>query len=406
MRIVYTDRNRDLAPKVVNTIVENYIRNANIKFDEALLNAEAYFEKQANRYEAEVGRLDKMKVQFAIDHPGLEPTDPMSVQNMLTTRQAELDRVTQELDSNRSQKAKQEEWYKTLPDEVVQTSTKENPEYTLKFQQLSDLEKELNNHLFYWNRTEEHPLVKKCRDRIAQIKAELAAMQKDVEGNEVRIPNQTKVAAKGEIERLAGVIESLERRHAELNSEIDQWLNTQRNYIVIRNQYNDMNRDLAEATAQRDFWEKALNNTRQTLQAQIASRGQRLSFTSRAEVARASSPTLFKIILAALVAGLGAGALMIFVAELLDHSFRSVDQAIEELKLPVLGAVTEITTAGQAMRRKLLSFGVYPALGVAMVLILLAAFYFTWLDLEQPQRFERLRRSVAGEQVESRMARS
>ena len=64
---------------------------------------------------------------------------------------------------------------------------------------------------------------------------------------------------------------------------------------------------------------------------------------------------------------------------------------MDELKLPVLGAINEIITPGRALRRKVLGWGVYPALGLAMVMILISAFAVAYLSLEYPNHFEKLR---------------
>ena len=66
-----------------------------------------------------------------------------------------------------------------------------------------------------------------------------------------------------------------------------------------------------------------------------------------------------------MVLGFGAGVGMIIATETLDRSFRDVDETVDQPKLPVFGAVSEIVTHTEAHRRRVMAWGVFPALGVA-----------------------------------------
>ena len=100
-----------------------------------------------------------------------------------------------------------------------------------------------------------------------------------------------------------------------------------------------------------------------------------------------------KIIGMALFLGFSVGSLLVILAELLDGSYRSVEQAIDDIKIPVLGAVNEIVSPGLAMRRKVLGWGVYPACTAALTLILIAVFVLTYYSLEAPHKYKQLKDS-------------
>ena len=107
-------------------------------------------------------------------------------------------------------------------------------------------------------------------------------------------------------------------------------------------------------------------------------------------ITKPSSPTIAGVLMTALVLGLGVGALMVILAELFDHSFRSVQHAVDDLKLPVLGAVNEIVTPADSFRRKVINWGVFPAITTVMVAVLLVSIYLANLSLTDPGRFEQL----------------
>lgn len=389
--VTFSHPSRDMAPKVANQLVENYLRETRRKLDETLLMAKAFFEKEVDRYRALVQELEAKQVQFRMNNAGLLPDDPSSVQNKLIELRSRLQHITEELEVTKGQRGKLVEWIKTQPDQITKTQTVQNPVLAQLMTERGDLEKMLDQHLHFFGRTEDHPLVKKTRQQMAEIDKRIAETQGQIEGPSANEPNSAKLLAQQQAETMAGTIIALVKQRDELTDQVEKFEMLDRNFVVVRAEYVKLQRDLQEATDQLKFWEANLNRTTIALKAELGARGVRLTFTQRADVARPAKPTVILVIAAALVLGLGVGAVILLLAELTDNSFRSVDQAVDELKLPVLGAVTEIITTADMARRKLLSWAVYPAIGVAMVLVLLVSGYLVYINLEDTERFEQLK---------------
>jgi uncharacterized protein involved in exopolysaccharide biosynthesis len=393
--VSFADPNRDMAPKVANQAVENYLRETRRKLDETLLLAKAFYEKEVERYRALVQDLEAKQITFKMNNAGLLPDDPSSVQNKLIELRSQVTRISQELEVTKSQRAKLLEWIASQPDETVKTEKIPSPVLGQLVTERAELIKALNQHINFFNRTEEHPLVKKTRQQIADLDKRIEETPATSEGTVTREPNNSKILAQQQAETTLGTVTALSRQLVELNDQKDKFEMLDRNFVVVRSEYLRLQRDLAEATDQLKFWETNLNRTTIALKAELGARGVRLTFTQRADVAKPSKPTLLVVLGAAVVLGLMAGAGVLLMAEVTDHSFRSVDQAVDELKLPILGAVTEIATPAEVARRKILSWAVFPAVGVAMLLVLLMSVYLVYLNLEQNQRFEQLRRHPA-----------
>src|SRR5690606_19799153 len=116
-----------------------------------------------------------------------------------------------------------------------------------------------------------------------------------------------------------------------------------RNFFKIRDDYSRLEGDLEEAQSRLRFWDQNLRNTTTAWTIEQQNAGIRIRMWQRAQdPTEPSSPDLTRIIGIAMVLGLGVGVVMVLAAELLDHSFRSVEHAVDELKLPVLGTVNEI----------------------------------------------------------------
>jgi uncharacterized protein involved in exopolysaccharide biosynthesis len=253
------------------------------------------------------------------------------------------------------------------------------------------LEEQLDAHLNQWRRTEEHPAVVKTRERLAETIQRLETLEETVAGDTVVKINVERQKAKKSLEILAGRIETLESQRDELLGQIERYRVLQQNFYVVRNDYNRMQAELAETEEQLEFWSENLRNTQMALQAAVSNQAIRLAPLEHGEEqTRPSKPTVFQIIAVALAGGLGAGVGVVVLSELLNHSFNSVEHAVDDLKLPVLGAVSEIVTPARAFRRKIISLGLLPTAGALMVAILLVSFFLAYLSLERPHEYEQL----------------
>ena len=103
------------------------------------------------------------------------------------------------------------------------------------------------------------------------------------------------------------------------------------------------------------------------------------------------SPRGITVLLLCLVAGVVAGAIFVFLAEILDHVFRSSSQVGRSLGLPILEAIDEIVT-GQDRRRFLVQHAVVNPL---LILVCLGVTGLTgsmaYLSLTQPWTYQKIR---------------
>jgi len=389
--VSYTDTDRELAPKIVNKLVENYIRNTRQQLDNMLLNAKTFFEREVARYRAKITELDSKKLRFELDHPGLLPNDPASVEAELQSFRQQLAGGTMQLNLAKEKRSKLVAWVKDQPEFIEKSRTGQNPELAAIQEKIAALESDLEVHLYHMNRTEEHPAVIRLRARLARLVEQSKKLDDQVVIGKELEPNTNRLEAEREIETLSGILVAIERHVDGLTKQVEQYEILKRNFFVVRNDYLQIERELGEAKSQLKFWDENLRGTITALTAEIGQRGVRMRLLEEApELARPSKPTLLGILAAAIAAGLGVAAAMILITELMDRSFRDVEQAVDELKLPVMGAVNEITASGLMFRRKVLGWGVYPAVGVVMVMILISSITLAHLSLSKPIYYENL----------------
>ena len=88
--VSYTSTEREKAPEVANRLVENYIRKNKLELSETLKGAYSFFQKEVLRFSTHVRELESKKLRFEMDHRGLLPDDPQSVQTKLVELRAQL----------------------------------------------------------------------------------------------------------------------------------------------------------------------------------------------------------------------------------------------------------------------------------------------------------------------------
>jgi len=393
--VSFTDMDRALVPKVVNKLIENYMTKVRTELDETLLDQKKFFDTEVNRYRTKVRELESAKLRFTLTQGGITPEDPMFVYNKLEDLKKNKDKMKADIEKAKGSLDALIKWVKEQPDVVQNTTKEENEELVELKEKLKSLKQALDANLYELRRTKEHPQVKDLIRRIADTNKEIAEFEGGDKLNIEEVPNVEKIAADKDISTKAGELAAMEKTLEETAAEVDKFELLNRDFFRVRNDYLKITRDLTESTDQLKFWEDNLRRTQMALTVSVGDRGMRLSFVQRAPetVTKPSSPTLFKIIGAAIALGLAAGILMIVLAELLDHSYRSVEQAIDEIKLPVLGAINEIVSPAAAMRRKILGWGVFPLVTTVLALLLTGVFMLTYLSLEQPHKYDMLKQN-------------
>lgn len=388
--VTFADPDRDLAPRVVNQLIENYIRKTKQELNEVLLNAKIFFDKESQRYRGKMQELEEKKLRFGAANPGMLPDDPASVKSRLIEARSQLTTSANEAEVTKEKLAALGAWVQAQPEFIDRPVMGENPAYRELINRKTAVENELDVSLSTFRRTEDHPAIISARARLIDIDKKLATTAPQIELSRNSETNQPRNDAMREIQTLRGALTALERQRDELIAQVEQYEVLDRNFYISRNEYAKMERELEEATSQATFWEDKLRSTQIALSAEFSQKGMRLTFEQRADIARPSKPTMFMVIAAALVLGAGVGVLMLVVSELLDTSFRNADQAMDDLKLPVLGAVSEIVSPAQNFRRRILNYAIYPGVATVMVVILLVNFWLIYLSLEDTLRFEQL----------------
>ncbi|MBH05410.1 MAG: hypothetical protein CMJ20_03730 [Phycisphaeraceae bacterium] len=392
VRISYTDPIPDVAIRVTNRLVDNYIEKASSLFDVQLAETSDFFRKQVDKYSELMNQKEIERLRFEENNPGLNPEDPMSLDAQITQLQARKATLAQNRAVRLQERESLRAWVVDQPEMITFPVDQENPKLAVLRVRVEQLANEL-----YGLRTgtggaapkkDRHPDVKRAKAEISRIEATMQDTVQSVQVASEPQLNQTRIETEVRIEAMNGELVGLEQQLSDVNNQIMIYQVRKRNFFPLRNQYLTCKRKIEEYKTQLAFWEGRYRDTQVARKAAAARQGISLRVIDRPpEFAMPSEPTLLKILLAAVIIGLGTATAVIILTELLDHSFRNVQHAVDELKLPVLGAVNEIMTPTEMFRRKIFGWGIVPATATAILVLLGISIFLVQTSLTEPQKY-------------------
>ncbi len=391
--VSYTDEDRGLVPDVVNRIVDNYIQQASERFEGRLVGALKFFEGQEVKYEAKLRAAETKKMNFEKRYTGLRPDNPNSIEKQLMEKQARLESVKERIEILKRRRQALKSLIDQAPLVLPQGPSTDSPEVLELVQRKNSLRDQLDAFVNSPGMpTGSHPRVKSFEGQIAALVVRIAEARQQGGTVQNMVPNMERMASIREYEMDGAELRSLEQQFTETATLVAMLDETQRKFMDLRGEYLEYKREIADAGSGRVFWASRLRDTRVALETSVNNESLRLHVIERPEqiITKPSTPTIASILTTALVLGLGVGSLMVILAELFDHSFHSVQHAVDDLKLPVLGAVNEIVTPANLFRRKVMNWGIFPAVAAVMVATLLVSIYLANLSLTEPERFEQL----------------
>lgn len=248
----------------------------------------------------------------------------------------------------------------------------------IKESEVAKLEEQLKNLLV--DSTEQHPLVRELRQKVAIAKKELESDDYQVIGNEQPVTDATREALKQELDKLI----SKETASASASNAFAG--ETQDPNQVI---YKLLLMDKVDSSLARDM------NVNENIYNMLLQKLETAKITQRLETSREGTrytiidpprlpltpvkPNKIKIIFLGIFLGSFAGTGLVFGREFLDQSFLDIEDIKQSLELPVLGAISRLTTQEEIDRekyrkKKLITIALVSS--AALILIALLTYFF------------------------------
>ncbi len=394
VNISYVSPERRRVPKIADYLVENYITNVknqviestggikkSLKIEIASLNIRSAKERQALE-------------QFNFDHPDFKGVDYTTYKNNI--KKLEEDRLENlaEIATSKVAASEKKLYLKSLPKYVQGIRLIDNPDKQELLRQISKLNDNLTDQRSL-GRKNTHPAVKKTLANIIQLKDKVRDIPDKVEEKTAKTPNPEIHEIEKEITQIEADVKILQAKNESIKIKRTENVRLDGLFESDRKAFKKYTDDLAKTTHSLKKKMEFLDQTELSYQNIDTGVTWRQSASANSP-APLSKPYLLFYIAASIIGGLGIGAGLIIICELLDRTLSTHEQAVDELKLPILGTISEIVSPGEAFRRKILHRGIYPVLGLLAGVIFLSIMFITHISLDKPDDLPKLTANPIG----------
>lgn len=349
-RISYRNSDPDLAYRVVNEVIQNYISRVVQEETEDMNTRLAFLESQVKEYDEKVRAASEAVKRFNIEHILELPGSVSSAGEELKSILEGIRAAEQSLaDAETTKKEIERQVAEMDPEVVGETLVKDNPEVARYQAQINELELRLAELLT--SLKEAHPAVVEIRNRIETRKSlmEKAAQQTTTEQRRLTNPRYTALLEKLDQANIQMVTAAKNRdRLIEKKAECEERV---KEYPVLQKELDKLMEEDRELRNMRERYRADRENARIAQ----ASERTRERFVIEDLARKPTSPdgsTKQKLALLGLVAGTGLGIGLAVLRDQMDTSFKNVQDVASFLNVPIVGTIPAITTAAERAREK------------------------------------------------------
>jgi len=389
--ISFTHEDPELAEKMPNTLVNNYINRISQIIVDRLTGSLNFLEKQAKLGKQELLKLADKKNQFEIDHAGVMFDSPGQLRHqilqvsatadMLRIREKELSKGVLALEQYMAE-------YERLVSSTQPTKEviEPNPRRVELENQLQATEQRVVDLQSFNGMKDKHPTIIFLRRRIEYLKEQIAKEPKEVVRQKIierkELPRDRGAELYKGRKLLAATrknIQDLEERERALDKALANFSTTRQEYLDLLSQVKEKTVDLAA-------WSGRLREVRVSLEAELSKRGIELKTVELAQKqTRPSSPSLGRVLALAILGGLAFGGGLVLLSNLMDRSISTTEEATKHFNIPVHGVIGEIVTRSQRSRRRLARWVFTPIASLAVASVLFLCGLSIYLYLRHPE---------------------
>ncbi len=352
-RNLFTITYRDLSPRLAHDVVQSlltiFVESATGGNRTDMENARRFLEHQISSYEQQLRAAEKRRADFRLKYIDIFPTDinPSTfgveqAKAAVKTLQGQLQDATEKRDAL---KKEVEQTPPLLEVENISAATAQAAGQT----QLAQAQQQLHDMLLV--DTDQHPDVIALKRVIAQLKANpekanqpvtpAAPRQPDVKRS---VPNPVFDNLKVRLVDAGSALQSLQRQLDESTQVMVRLEKFQQEQPGLLAEFQNMDRDYGVLRKNYDELLGRLQSANIAQAADTQADKVKLQIVDPPEIPRiAVAPNRVLLLSGVLVAGIGAGAVIVLLLSQMDRSFNTVDD-LRSLGLPVLGGISIIRT--------------------------------------------------------------
>ncbi|MEQ8765248.1 MAG: Wzz/FepE/Etk N-terminal domain-containing protein [Planctomycetota bacterium] len=266
-----------------------------------------------------------------------------------TALEHQLDTAKADLLKVEAQVPELEKALEKIPEEKKIEDSEENKDYLELKLKIGALERTIDNKKAFL--TDEHPVFLRMKEELEELQAQLSDIPEQlIKASSQKNPeweSLVKEIARLKAERagIAKVVEQTKADLEELNQEIDGLPQLLETRAQLEAKVDFAKATLEEAQKKYDSYETKLREANLVTPWQVLEEPRKPKSPS--------FPSVPIFVIAGLFLGAGLGVGLTFFFEFVNFSFRSIDEAVRSLPVPVLGAVNTIITEIEIRRQRL-----------------------------------------------------
>ncbi len=247
----------------------------------------------------------------------------------------------------------------------------------IKESEVSELQDQLSR--LSVDSTEEHPMVKELRAKLDAASKELESGEYEVAATEKPMTEQVKQALKQELARITGQEAGVSAGIAgTAMPETESDPNTTLFKMFLMDKLDSsMARDIEVNEEIYNMLLQRLETAKITQRLEASKQGTKYNIVDPPRVPLKPTKPRMLIAIIGIFLGGAAGVGLIFMREFMDQSYLDIEDAKVGLDLPILGAISRITTHDEiAKERNKQTFWIFTSATVGMFIVVLAMLYY------------------------------
>lgn len=214
----------------------------------------------------------------------------------------------------------------------------------IKESEIAQYEEQLKDLLV--DSTEKHPAVMEIREKLDLAKKELVSDEYKVKGIDQPLPDNAKTVLKRELDRMLASDQNPFADTAALTGEAAIDANTALYRLLLVDKIDASRaRDMGLNEEIYRMLLSKLETAKITQRLEASKEGTRYNIIEPARVPlKPTQPEKPRVVILGMVFGLCVGIALVFGREFMDSSFLDIEDAKHHLELPILGAISRITT--------------------------------------------------------------
>ena len=392
LRIEYTAEHPRVAALVVNGLIGNYIADARASMDRKLVETRDFFQREVDRYQAEIEALEDELLRFELENAALLPDNPNSMQAQVQRLELQLEDLRGAREAAELRIASIRRTLDKEPLTIPSVRHAKNPELDRIENEIRALENQKREYVTQYKMKSAHPDMQALDQQIAELREKHAETDREVVIGREETTNPKRAELELRLSEAQSDRETVEHRIEAVQRQIAKADASLPDVLPIRTRARKLEREVDQARRQLSFWEDRLRRVELALTAEDGNRGLKLDFIRPASLnPHPVSPRMSQVLLAAVLLSAVAGSLGVFFTYRSDDSYASGHRLASESRLPLLGTVSELVTRHYRRKRRLRQMTLYPINGALMLAMIVGLGMFVYADLEAPDRLDWLR---------------